>query len=196
MTAPAPHVAEAHVLAAAAALREFALDEIVALCDATPSAIVEILTAAGDAVQVVEADPQRWRVQDVTVLRRLIRARRRDDAVTMTAGRSSPRPELDADLPAVRLRHAEDLLARCGAEPSPARRRSMVIAAVNHLRQVVAGALPGSPPWWTVEFTGSRLADEIRWHADGLIAHRLSLDVVVARLAVGNAAASSSPPPT
>jgi len=69
----------------------------------------------------------------------------------------------------------------------------MVMAAVNHLRQVVAGALPDAPPWWTVELTGSRLDDEIRRHTEGAIGCRLSFDVVVARLAAGNAAGVTVP---
>jgi hypothetical protein len=185
MNGHSPHATDAHVLAAAAALREFTLNEITAVCDATPSAIVEILATAGNAVPPVgSADPLRWRVRDVTALRRMIRAGRRGDD-------PPPSPSVlagDADLSAVRLRHAEDLLARCGAEPSPTRRRSMVIAAVNHLRQVVAEALPDTPPWWTVELTGGRVDDQIRWHGEGAISHRLSFDIVVARLAVGNAA--------
>ena len=185
MNGHSPHATDAHVLAAAAALREFTLNEITAVCDATPSAIVEILATAGNAVPPVgSADPLRWRVRDVTALRRMIRAGRRGDD-------PPPSPSVlagDADLLAVRLRHAEDLLARCGAEPSPTRRRSMVIAAVNHLRQVVAEALPDTPPWWTVELTGGRVDDQIRWHGEGAISHRLSFDIVVARLAVGNAA--------
>ena len=186
-----PHATEAHVLAAAAALREFGLDEIAALCDVPPPGIVKILTTAGDTVQAVDpADPQRWRVQDVTALRTLIRARRADNPPTSPSASTA-----DPDLRAVRLRHAEDLLARCGSESSPARRRSMVIAAVNHLRQVVAGALPGTPPWWTVELTGRRLDDELRRHANGSLGHRLSFDVIVARLAVGNAAGLTVPTP-
>lgn len=192
MSRQSPHAAEAHVLAAAAALREFSLDEVAALCDATQSRIVEILATAGDAVCMVDpVEPQRWRVEDVAALRRAIRARRRGDAPSP----STSLPAADSGLLTVRLRHAEDLLARCGAESSPARRRSMIIAAVNHLRQVVAGALPDAPPWWSVELTMSRLDDEIRRHAEHSIAHRLSFDVVIARLAVGNAAGVIVPTP-
>jgi hypothetical protein len=68
-----------------------------------------------------------------------------------------------------------------------------VIAAVNHLRQVLAGALPDDPPWWTVDLTGNRLEDELRHHPERSTARRLSFDVAVARLAIGNAAGRTVP---
>ena len=186
------HTRAAQVLAVAVALREFALDEITALCDAPPSAIVDILRAAGTAVQPVDpTDQERWRVRDVAALRRVIGARR----LQGDPSASPPAPATDPELPSVRLRHAEDMLARCGAESSPARRRAMVISAVNHLRQVVAGALPSEPPWWTLDLSGDRLDDEIRRHAERSVAPRLSFDVAVARLAVGNAEGLTVPTP-
>lgn len=169
---------EARVLAAAAALRHFGLDEIAALCDEAPESIVEILHTAGPALQPDGApgDPA-WRVADLDGLRGLVRAR---------AGPDRPTHPPDPNPSGARLRLAEESLVNCGAEPSSRRRRILVTTAVNHLRQVLASTLTGMPPWWTLDIAGDRLDDELREHPDRSTAGRLSMDVAVARLAVGN----------
>jgi len=93
-----------------------------------------------------------------------------------------PRRERDVE---ERLWHAEEMLVKCGAEPSADQRRVLVVTAVNHLCQVLARDLPGKPDWWTVELD-DRLTDLIT-------TARLRLDVAVARLAVGNVAGVRMP---
>lgn len=176
------------VLAAAAALREFSLEEIAAFCDERPPAIVGILAAAGPVVERVAPGPdaaaaQRWRVVDLDGLRRTLRRGAPDPA------RVGPVADVTTG---ARLQLAEETLVACGAEPSPQRRRVLVATAVNHLRQVLAGTLE-LPRWWDVDLAGDRLDRELRHHHDPATAVRLRLGVAVARLAEGNAAGRPVP---
>lgn len=169
---------EQRVLAAAAALRQFNLDEIAASCDEMPPRIVQILDALPHAVQRVEpgsgpGHEQRWQVVDRTELRRLLGAPARS---------AVPAGPVEAD---ERLRHAEETLIKCGAEPSDPRRQALVGTAVNYLRQAVAA--DQRLPWWEVEL-GPRFEEQLPDHADPATAARLRLNVTVARLALGDAA--------
>ncbi|MGI9000686.1 MAG: hypothetical protein ACR2GH_03375 [Pseudonocardia sp.] len=172
------------VLAAAAALREFSLEEIAVFCDEQPPVIADILASAGPAVERVEQDhegepgEQHWRVADLAGLRSALRR-------GTTRDPAGPAPDETAG---ARLEYAEETLVGCEAEPSAERRRVMVATAVNHLRQVLATTLPSRPPWWMVELAGDELEHELRQHPDPAIAARLQLNVAVARLAEGNVA--------
>ncbi|HEX2297772.1 MAG TPA: hypothetical protein VHH34_04505 [Pseudonocardiaceae bacterium] len=60
------------VLAAAAALREFTMEELATCCDEQPPAIESILNGAGDRVERIDAataPSPRWRVMDLDGLR-------------------------------------------------------------------------------------------------------------------------------
>jgi hypothetical protein len=168
------------VLAAAAVLREFGLAEISAFCDEQPPDIAAILASAAPAV--VPSGDERWRVVDLSAVRR--EARRGTPAVPAPRRAAGESP---------RLALAEETLAACRAEQSPDRRRVMVASAVNHLRQVLAATLPGRLPWWTVELHTDLLADELRRHPDRVQAVRLQLSVAVARLAEGNVTGNPMP---
>jgi hypothetical protein len=170
------------VLAAAAALRRFSLDEIAAFCDEHPPAIVGILETAGPAVERTDLDRDdatgqaHWRVVDRQALRRRMRA----DTAPTAAVVATPASGFEEQ-----LRYAEETLVRCGAEPSAQRRRVLVATAVNHLRQAMAEDLPGRSEWWKIEIS-DRLEVEISDRPDTTTAIRLQLHVAVARLAVGN----------
>ena len=103
------------VLAAAAALRRFSLDEIAAFCDEHPPAIVGILETAGPAVERTDLDRDdatgqaHWRVVDRQALRRRMRA----DTAPTAAVVATPASGFEEQ-----LRYAEETLVRCGAEPS------------------------------------------------------------------------------
>lgn len=186
-------MSELRVLAAAAALRRFSLDELAACCDEHPPEIADILTSAGPAV--IRAEPaddggsgeQRWQVVDLVGLRRMLHASTPPGTATEHGGPPAGDPA------ATHLQHAEETLVRCGAEPSAERRRVLVGTAVNHLRQVLAGTLPDRPAWWTIELDGDRLEHDLRRHSDQPTAVRLQLDVAVARLAVGNTVGQTVP---
>lgn len=177
------------VLAAAAALRRFSIDEIAAFCDEHPPAIVGILETAAPAIERTDLDRDdvpgqaQWRVVDREALRRRMRAETAPPAAVVT----TPVGAFEE-----RLRYAEETLARCGAEPSAQRRRVLVATAVNHLRQALAEDLPGRPEWWAIEIS-DRLEAELRNHPDPATAIRLQLNVTVARLAVGNVAGEAVP---
>lgn len=172
------------VLAAAAALRSFTVNELAAFCDEQPPAIVPILDAAKERVERTdnEADPSvaRWRVVDLDGLRGDLAAR---------AGQSWPRGvpaeayRFVSAPPATRVLLAEQTLSKCAATESLIERRILVATAKNHLRQVVASTLPGKDPWWSVELSLEWLGDTIEGHPDSLASTRLRLNVALACLA-------------
>ncbi|MGH3910523.1 MAG: hypothetical protein ACRDRM_06790, partial [Pseudonocardiaceae bacterium] len=172
------------VLAAAAALRDFTVDELAAFCDEQPPAIVAILDGARNRVERTDGDDDppvaRWRVVDLDGLRR-------DLAVRAEASRSGgalarPRSFVAASS-TTRLLLVEQTLSECAAEVSAAKRRILVATAKNHLRQVVAGAAPGKRPWWSVELSLQRLGEAIERRPDEPAFTRLRLDVALACLA-------------
>lgn len=171
------------VLAAAAALRDFTVDELTAFCDERPPAIVAILDGARGHVERTDGDadsPVRWRVVDLDGLRR-------DLAVRAGAARSGcalaePR-RLVAASSMTRLLLVEQTLSECAVEESAARRRILVATAKNHLCQIVAGTAPGKHPWWSVELSLQRLGEAIEQHPDEPAFTRLRLDVALACLA-------------
>ncbi|MFN2494640.1 MAG: hypothetical protein ABR608_01855 [Pseudonocardiaceae bacterium] len=182
------------VLAAAAALRDFTVDELAAFCDEQPPAIVAILDGARDRVERTggDADPSvaRWRVVDLDGLRRDLAVRaeksRRGQAP------AAPRRFVGASS-ATRLLLAEQTLSECAAAESAAERRILVATAKNHLRQVVAGTLPGRRPWWSVELSLQQVSEAIERHPDQLACTRLRLNVALAVLAECDAAGHRVP---
>lgn len=176
------------VLAAAAALRRFSLDEIAAFCDEHPPAILDILAEYAPAVVRIdggEEGARRWHVVDRAALRHRIGGVARLSEPVVPVGPDSEQ----------RLRYVEETLAHCAAEPSAQRRQVLVATAVNHLRQVLATDLPGRPDWWRVQM-GEELETALRRrHPDPATATRLQLDVTVAQLAVGNVRGVAVPTP-
>lgn len=172
------------VLAAAAALRSFTVNELAAFCDEQPPAIVAILEAANNRVERADDDTDpsvaRWRVIDLDGLRGDLAAR---------TGQSSPsRAPAEPHRPAsasfaTRLLLAEQTLSDCAATESLAERRILLATAKNHLRQVIASTLPGKRPWWSVEFSLQRLGESIDGHPGSAASARLRLNVALACLA-------------
>jgi len=184
-------VSAARVLAAAAALREFSTAEIAAYSDEPSSAIEDILDATAGAVTRVGPPsddpgvPVRWRVAEAVRLRRLLQVR------SAEPGRQvAPEDEDDA---VDQLRHAEQVLLRCGTEGSGERRRVLVSTAVNHLRQATAAILRTDTPWWAIELDSGRFDDALRHHPDRATGTRLRLGVTVARLAVDHVTGTAVP---
>jgi hypothetical protein len=184
-------MSEHSVLAAAAALREFTVDEVAAFCAEKPQDIIRILDRATDRIQRVEATSAergpRWRVVDLKGLRRDLSEH----------GESPPRRSADVARtpgpPSTRLQLAEETLAECASEPSAAARQVLVATAQNYLRQVVAQALPQRPAWWATELSASRLTDELDRHPDAATSTRLQLDIAMARLAECDASGRQMP---
>ena len=179
------------VLAAAAALREFTVDELAVFCDEQPPAIVAILDGARGRIERTggEVTPPalRWRVVDLDGLRR-------DLAVRVGKSRSSQRPTESGREPTeprpmvgasstTRLLLAEQTLCECATAESAAERRILVATAQNHLRQIIASALPGKRPWWSVELSLQRLGEVIDRDPDQRGDTRLRLNVALACLA-------------
>jgi len=182
------------VLAAVAALRSFTVDELAAFCDERPPAIVAILDAAKDRVARIDddADPSvaRWRVVDLDGLRGDLAAR----AGQSWPSRAPAEPYRSVSAPsATRLLLAEQTLSECAVAESLVERRILVATAKNHLRQVVASALPGKHPWWSVEFSLQRLGEAIEGHPDSPVSTRLRLDVALACLAESDTAGHPVP---
>jgi hypothetical protein len=184
-------VSVARVLAAAAALREFSTAEIAAYSDEPPAAVEDILDATGGAVQRVGPPPEdpavtaRWRVAEAVALRRQLQERSEEPHRKVT-------PDVGDDA-VDQLRHAEQVLLRCGAEDSGERRRVLVSTAVNHLRQATAAILRSDTPWWAIELGSGRFDDALRRHPDRATGTRLRLGVTVARLAVDHVTGNPAP---
>ncbi|MGH3898147.1 MAG: hypothetical protein ACRDTA_07805 [Pseudonocardiaceae bacterium] len=172
------------VLAAAAALRSFTVDELAAFCDEQSPAIVAILDAAKDRVERTDddADPSvtRWRVVDLDGLRGDLAAR----AEQSWPSQAPAEPYRPVSTPsATRLLLAEQTLSKCAATESLVERRILVATAKNHLRQIVASTLPGKHPWWSVELSLQGLGEAIEGHPDSPASTRLRLNVALACLA-------------
>src|SRR4051812_38927214 len=143
----------ADVLAAAAALHEFTLDQVAAYCEGDERDVQEVIEGFGRYFEPVgpRSEHSRWRVSDPAALRAAI--------VRAPAGRAqarTPQPqgaEQRGSLEA-RLLLAEETLVECGREPEPAYRRIMASTVMNYLQQVVAASSPGRPDWWAVQAAG------------------------------------------
>jgi hypothetical protein len=173
------------VLGAAAALREFTIDQVGVFCDEEPQDIVRILEQAGDRLRRIPADPadppeaDRWLVVDLAGLRR-------DLALTDQGPTESlpTRRALDAhEATTTRLDLAEESLAECASEPTAAGRRILVSTAQNHLRQVVAQAFDRRTSWWSLELSPETVRAELQEHPAPSTGPRLELDVAMAQLA-------------
>ena len=168
------------VLAAAAALREFSLEEVAVFCDEPPSVIVKVFESTAGAVTRVQDEPagtQVWRVRDLERLRRRVDAEQ--PAEPLDAPAEKARVEVSH---ATRLQYAEQTLIECGRGQSSDERRVLLATAMNHLRQVVANTLPHGRPWWAVELSPVELGVELPRHTDAATSTRLQLDVEVASL--------------
>jgi len=170
------------VLAAAAALDEFAVDQLTAYCAGEPHEVRAVLDSFSRYFEMVDRstgaeEERRWRVVDAAALRAAIGemsapvAGRRETA--RPAGRTVAGRSSDA-----RLLLAEETLVDCAAEPSPAHRRVMARTALNYLQQVVAAGGTGDVDWWDVELLGSHAADGGR----GALRSRIRTDVALARM--------------
>jgi len=182
------------VLAAAAALRDFTVDQLAAFCDEQPPAIVAILEGARDRVERTDGDADssapRWRVVDLDGLRRDLAVRAEESGFPRAL--AEPCRWVGASSSA-RLLLAEQTLFECAAAESAAERRILVATAKNHLRQVVAGVLTERRPWWSVELSLQRLGEGIEWYPDRQGYTRLRLNVALACLAECDAAGHPVP---
>lgn len=180
------------MLAAAAALREFTVDDLAACCDEQPPDIETILRGAGAHLERIgtgsTAAPARWRVVDLAGLRR---------ALAVRAEAAPPgQPHRRVAAPSTsRLLLAEQTLGECAAADSADERRILVATAKNHLRQVLAAVQPRHCPWWSVDFSLQRLGESIEQHPDQPAFTRLRLDVALACLAEGDATGRPVPLP-
>ncbi|MGH3937493.1 MAG: hypothetical protein ACRDTG_02490 [Pseudonocardiaceae bacterium] len=188
------------VLAAAAALRDFTVDQLAAFCDEQPPAIVAILDGASDRVERSDdaADPSvaRWRVVDLDGLRHDLAVRTEEAVHTEESqpGRAPAEPRHQDGAPSdSRLLLAEQTLSYCATAESVTERRMLVATAKNHLRQVVASIRPERGPWWSVELSLQRLGEVIERRPDRPEFTRLRLDVALACLAECDAAGDPVP---
>lgn len=171
------------VLAAAGVLGEFTLDEVAAFCDESPSAIVAVFDGAPGVVERVEPG-RRWRVVDADVLRQSLQVHSRPPPTESHHRKETDRVHVS---PATRLLLAEETLFGSAAEQSAPERRLMISTARNHLRQVVAQALPQRVAWWDLELSPERLGAALERHPDTETSTRLQLDVAMTYLAEGTA---------
>lgn len=188
------------VLAAAAALRDFTVDQLAAFCDEQPPAIVAILDGASGRVERSDgdADPSvaRWRVVDLDGLRHDLAVRTEE---TVRADESQPGRALaeprhqDCASSDPRLLLAEQTLSDCATAESATERRILVATAKNHLCQVVASVRPERGPWWSVELSLQRLGEAIERRPNRPGLTRLRLDVALACLAECDAAGDPVP---
>ncbi|HWM03105.1 MAG TPA: hypothetical protein VNP92_12310 [Actinophytocola sp.] len=183
-------MSEAQVLAAAAALRRFCLDEIAALCEEEPTEIRKILAAASPTVRTPDGagDRSNYEVSDLAELRSMVRVRAGGHTTPRsrrgTAGQRDP-------VHRAKLAHAEESLLRCGGEPSAAQRRIQVATAVNHLKQVLAQHL--QTPWWMLKIADETIDERLRDTVDRGVAARLQLNIAVARLAINHTSGHTVP---
>lgn len=190
------------VLAAAAALRDFTVDQLAAFCDEQPPAIAAILDGASGHIERIDgdADPStaRWRVVDLDGLRRdlAVRAEGAVRAEKAVPGRALDEPRLGIDVSSdTRLLLAEQTLSECATAESATERRILVATATNHLRQVVASVRPERGPWWSVELSLRLLGQAIERRPDRPGSIRLRLNVALACLAECDAAGDPVPAP-
>ncbi|MGH3915181.1 MAG: hypothetical protein ACRDTC_17510 [Pseudonocardiaceae bacterium] len=182
------------VLAAAAALRDFTVDQLSAFCDEQPPAIVDVLDAARGRIERTGSDDDpsaaRWRVVDLDGLRHDLAVR----AEKTPPGKAPAEPRRGVGTSAeARLLLAEQTLSECATAESAAERRLLVATAKNHLRQVVVSMSPHHRPWWSVELTLQRLGEVIEQRPDRPAFTRLRLDVALACLAECDAAGDPVP---
>jgi hypothetical protein len=172
------------VLAAAAALHEFTLDQVAAYCEGDEHEVQQVIEGFSDHFESIEAPSgrSRWRVADPAALRAaIVQMPARGTRATPPSPRT---PETEGRLE-TRLLLAEATLVECGREPSPAFRQIMASTVMNYLQQVVAAASPGRPDWWEVGPTG--LSGDVLSGA-GLSMSRIRTDVALARMTACEAA--------
>lgn len=178
----------ARVLSAAAALRDFDLDQVAAFCDEPPAVIRAVLHEASDCVAPVGPDSARWTVVDRTELRRRIRAAEPavEPAPTLAVD-DQVRTRLNDRIAVTRLDYAEHALLDWDEERPYEERRLQLIAASNALRQALAALTPTERPWWQLEVRPDGLGDAVRpdqavAEEDAVTLARLQLTVEVAFL--------------
>lgn len=173
----------AQVLAAAAALREFDLDQVAAFCDEPSSVILTVLGEASECVVRVGSEPTRWRVADAAELRRRIRAAEPQSAPVVD---DQLRARLSDRIAVTRLDYAEQTLLDWDEQRPYEERRLRLAAANNALRQALATMTATGRPWWQLEvrpggIAASGTAPGIG-EEDALTAARLQFTVEVAFL--------------
>ncbi|MGQ0778151.1 MAG: hypothetical protein ACT4NY_27690 [Pseudonocardiales bacterium] len=182
------------VLAAAAALRDFTVDQLAAFCDEQPPAIVAILETASGRIERSggDADPSvaRWRVVDLDGLRHDLAVRAEKSGPGQAPAESRRGVDASSD---TRLLLAEQTLSECATAESVTERRILVATAKNHLRQVIASVRPARGPWWSVEFSLQQLGEAIERNPDRPGFARLRLNVAMACIAECDAAGDPVP---
>lgn len=184
-------MSSARVLSAAAALRDFDLDQVAAFCDEPPAVIRAVLHEAADCIARSGPDGTRWQVVDRAELRRRIRAA---EPAGEQVGAAAPRA-IDAEhraapadrIAVTRLDYAEQVLLEWDEDRPYAERRLQLIAASNALRQALAALTPTDRPWWQLEVRPGELEDPVRpgqviAEDDAATLTRLELTVEVAFL--------------
>ena len=144
------------VLSAAAALREFDLDQVAAFCDEPPDVIRTVLADASGSIAPVEDTSDRWRVIDHRELRRRSRAQAAGEQPPKDERRYQPKN----DVTETRLRYAEQVLVEWDGTRPFEERRLRLDAATNALRQAAANLSPESPAWWQLDISSGDLAPD------------------------------------
>jgi len=179
----------ARVLSAAAALRDFDLDQVAAFCDEPTSVIRSVLAEASDCFVRVGAESARWRVVDQAELRRRIRA---SEPSTAPEVDEQTRERLTDRIAVTRLDYAEHTLLDWDEERPYEERRLRLTAANNALRQALATMTSSRRPWWQLDVRPGEFGVPGRvqgeGEADALTVARLQLTVEVAFLTRENMA--------
>ncbi len=165
------------VLSAAAALREFDLDQVAAFCDEPHDVIVAVLTEASSCVQRVGEADDRWRVIDQKGLRRRSRALGASEQTSVARPRFRPTD----DLAETRLRYAEESLLSWDDQRPYEERRLQLMATTNALQQAAAGMSSTPRVWWKVEIAPGSLVLE-NLDVDAVTLTRLQVAEAVACL--------------
>jgi hypothetical protein len=165
------------VLSAAAALREFDLDQVAAFCDEPRDVIVAVLSSVSGCLQPVGDSGDRWRVLDQAELRR--RSRALDPGAQPQVVRRTHRS--NTDVTEIRLDYAAQTLLECDQTRPYEERRLQFVAATNALRQAVAALRSTSRPWWQLDVSPESL-DAGTAEVDAVTLTRLRLTGEVAYL--------------
>lgn len=137
------------VLSAAAALREFDLEQVAAFCDEPPEVIAAVLADASSCVRPVGEAGDRWRVVDPPLLRRLSRALGPSEQPSSSPEHPRPTDEVTQ----TRLRYAEETLLDWDDQRPYEERRLRLMAATSALRQAAADLSFTPQVWWKLQIT-------------------------------------------
>jgi hypothetical protein len=168
------------VLAAAAALRTFSAAQLAAYCDEDEQSVRKVLELEQDLF--ARDDPGRWRVVDGAAIVPHAAA----PTITRAPRGSYSGPVASGQVLEARLLLAENKLVDVIDEESRTGRKILVATALNHIRQVVAAALPDEPPWWDVSLPNNDAIDAAEG-PDASVKSLLKSVLAVARLASAEA---------